>query len=183
MEQYNNETNDSGVLISDILNSPVDPIIDPRDNYIVVFDLDNTLTCGIENAKKAIQFARANNFIIAFSTARAVQYFADLNLIDLGLNPNDFSKDFYTCVRMDHLFGNNMMALQENIAQQKLNHLIDLSNKYHIPRSHIILIDDNILNIMTVQKNGFQVIHANADSCGMTDDVDMKLYAIMRNNG
>ena len=150
-------------------------------DIIIVFDIDNTLTCNIQNARKAVLFAKARNIRLAISTARAVPYTGDLNLIDLSLDHTDFINDFYTCTRNDHLFENNTQALTINIANQKLDHLLIIQKKYSIDnRKKIILIDDNIYNITVANNNGFSVIHANAIPCGINDNIEEELYGILR---
>ena len=60
-----------------------------------VFDLDDTLTCGQERAKEAINYCKSKGCKISINTARPTKWYSDIKLSQLDLSENDFNDDFY----------------------------------------------------------------------------------------
>jgi hypothetical protein len=147
---------------------------------ICAFDLDNTITCGLENAKIAIDICKKNNYKIAINTARPTMWFSDIKLDHIGLLESDFIDDFY--------FGDNYACsftdyecLSKNIADTKTKHLHTLAKKYDINPSNVILFDDIFHNINNANNNGFSTIFANNPMCGLPNNIHIQLENIMSN--
>lgn len=135
-------------------------------NGVCAFDLDDTITCGIEQAAKAIQSCKKNNCKIAIITARPRKWYSDINLEDLGLKEEDFIDDFY--------YGDNLLcsfiddvSFKNCIANNKVRQLKHISEKYNIKPERILFFDDNHDNIKLASEAGFKCIHANHDLCGL----------------
>lgn len=145
---------------------------------VCAFDLDGTITCGLENAKKAIETCRNYNYKIAINTARPIKFYSDIKLDKLGLNKEEFIDDFYygevyLCSFTDY----NCMT--ENISDTKVKHLNTLADKWNVKPKNIILFDDQIYNINKAKANGFSVITANNPICGLPDDVTEQIKNII----
>lgn len=132
-------------------------------NCVCVFDLDNTITCGLDTAKHVIQECKKNNCQIVVNTARTSPYIEDIQLDYLNLPKNI---EIYYGDHDQHSF-KNYNHLIEYIALKKKEHLDTISKKYNTKKSRIILFDDNETNIKTAQKYGYSVIHANHPMCGL----------------
>lgn len=153
---------------------------EPRVECVCVFDLDDTLTCGIPQAKQAIDTCRKNYCKFAINTARNSTYLEDIQLKELGLNPSEFVNDYYIGDWMDKNSSFvNHDNLIEYIAQTKVKHLQTISNKYKVPKDKVILFDDNDVNIKIAKENGFSVIHANSRTCGLNSDVSEHIEYIL----
>jgi phosphoglycolate phosphatase-like HAD superfamily hydrolase len=143
----------------------------PTYRGVCAFDLDDTLTCGIENARDAIKVCKQNNYKIAIVTARGKKYYSDIRLYDLGLSEKDFIDDFYhRDARCSYL---NDTCSAENIALQKTDQLIYLSKKYNVEPKRVIFFDDQLPNIEKARNAGFSVVHANDTKCGIPN-VDLE---------
>jgi len=150
-------------------------------NGICVFDLDNTITCGINNAKNAISICKSNNYKIAVNTARQSHYYSDINLNELGLTEEDMNNDFYHGENYQCSFGDNN-CFHNSIADTKVKHLYTLSKKYNLPHKKIILFDDIWNNIEKANNNGFSSVYANHHICGLPDDVNEQLKKLITLN-
>ena len=147
-------------------------------NGICVFDLDNTITCGIDRAAEAINICKNNNYKIAFSTARPTPWYSDIKIKDLGLTEADFKDDFYHGEEYKCSFTDNV-CLANSISDTKLKQLYNISKKYNIKPNKIILFDDQHYNVEKAQKNGFSVIHANNPMCGLPSNIKEQLHELM----
>jgi len=145
---------------------------------VCALDLDGTITCGIYNAKKAIQICKDANYKIAINTARPSKYYSDIKLDLLGLKESDFIDDFYYGETLKCSFG-DYQCLENNISATKLKHLITIENKWKVPRNKIILFDDVYQNVKIAEDNGFSVIYANNPACGINENFENKLYNII----
>jgi hypothetical protein len=145
---------------------------------VCAFDLDGTITCGIENARKAINICRTNNYKIAINTARPAKYYSDLKLDLLDLKYEEFGDDFYhgeinLCSFIDY----NCMT--NNISDIKVKHLETLAEKWKVNPKNVILLDDQHYNIDKAKNKGFSTIHANNPICGLPDNVDKQIENII----
>lgn len=145
---------------------------------VCAFDIDGTITCGIENAKKAIDTCRKNNYKIAINTARPVKFYSDLKLNDLGLKHEEFLDDFYhgeinLCSFVDY------DCMTNNISDVKVKHLETLARKWNVSPKNVILFDDQHYNIDKAKNKGFSVISANNPICGLHDNVDEQIENII----
>lgn len=150
---------------------------------ICVFDLDDTLTCGFDNAKAAIYECKINECKIAINTARPAPYYRDIKLKKLGLEKSDFEGDIYygDWIR-DMVSSISYEKIMEKVVSTKVKHLKTLENKYNISdRKKIILFDDHIGNIKGARDAGFSVIHANSVACGLPEDVGKQIRDIINN--
>ena len=146
-------------------------------NGVCAFDLDDTITCGIEQAKIAINTCKKNNYKIAIITARPQQYYSDIKLDALGLIEEDFIDDFYHGDKHECSFIDKN-CLMDSIAETKVKQLYELSKKYNLDPSKIIFFDDQLKNIENAKINGFYTVHANNPSCGLPIDIYDKLSNI-----
>lgn len=165
-----------GIII--FLISRKDNFIENNPECICAFDLDNTITCGIDRAALAIKTCKKNNCKIAINTARQSRWHSDLKLDKLGLTADDYDSDFYhgepfMCSFMDN------KCLENNIASTKVKHLDTLSSKWNIEPRKIILFDDVIHNIEAARNSGYSTVFANHDLCGLPSDVDKKIEKIL----
>jgi len=133
---------------------------------ICAFDLDNTITCGIDRAAEAIKTCKNLNCKIAFNTARTAKWHSDLDLNGLGLDPQDLDNDFYHGEEYRCSFSDRK-CFEDTIAETKVKHLWTLSRKWNIKPSKIILFDDQISNIDRAKAEGFATILANHHHCGL----------------
>lgn len=152
---------------------------------ICVFDLDDTLTCGFDNAKAAIYECKINECKIAINTARLLPYYKDIDLKKLGLHENDFKDDVYHGDwdkegDKESLTTLSISSILEKVAMTKVKHMETLMKKYNIsdPKK-IILFDDQIKNIELAKSAGFSTIHANSVACGIPEDVRKRIRDIM----
>lgn len=137
---------------------------------ICAFDLDGTITTGLDRAAKAIAKCKEMGAIIAINTARPSKWYDDLDLHKLGLNDVDIESDFYhgepfKCSFVD------MNCFEDSIASTKVKHLYTLSSKWNVLPKRIILFDDQLYNINKAKQSGFSTIHANYHSGGLPEDV------------
>jgi len=142
-------------------------------NYdcICAFDIDGTITTGIDRASKAIKRAKELNCKIAINTARPSKWYSDLDLKGLGLHESDFDSDFYNgepfkCSFLD------TQCFENSIATTKVNHLYTLSKKWNVKPHRIILFDDQWYNIKKAKEAGFATIYANHHLGGLPDNVN-----------
>lgn len=136
---------------------------------ICAFDIDGTITCGIDRAAKAIAKCKELGARIAINTARPSKWYSDLDLPKLGLSESDLS-DFYhgepfACSFID------TDCFENAIANTKVKHLYAMSSKWNIKPERIILFDDQRTNIKTAKETGFSTIHANHYLGGLPDNV------------
>jgi FMN phosphatase YigB (HAD superfamily) len=146
--------------------------------YVCVFDLDNTITCGIERAAEAIKFCKDNSFKIAINTARPTKWFDDLKLEKLGLTIEDFKDDFYFGKSFECSF-TDQNCFEDSISQTKVDHLHNISKKYNVPPNKIILFDDQYYNIKKAKEHGFSTVYANHQECGLPEHTISILESIV----
>jgi len=153
---------------------------EPDDSCFCCFDLDQTLTCSIRQAKEAISECRKNKCILGINTARSGPYLNDVPLNELDLSLNEIKNDIY------HGSGPNILAtftsakdFNDHIARKKLDHLYTIKNKYNLNPKRIIFFDDNYNNIKLAKENGFSTIHANNPMCGLNNNVSRQIDSIL----
>jgi hypothetical protein len=141
---------------------------------ICVFDIDGTITCGINRAAQAIKYCKERGCKIAINTARPSKWYDDLDLNGLGLHKDDFDSDFdsnfyngepFKCSFIDQ------KCFEDSIANTKIKHLHTLSVKWNVKPELIILFDDQYYNIEKAKHAGFSTIYANHHLCGLPDNV------------
>jgi hypothetical protein len=153
-----------------ISTDSTDPSINFTPNGICVFDIDGTITCGLDRAAKAISRCKELGFKIAINTARPTKWYDDLDLNSLGLHKNDFDSDFYHGKQLECSFIDTK-SFEESIASTKVTHLRTLSEKWNVNPRRIILFDDQYPNIEKAKQAGFSAIFANHNRCGLPDNV------------
>lgn len=160
-----------------------------RYNGVCAFDLDDTITCGIGNAKRAIDICKQNNYKIAINTARVMPFYEDIRLKELGLTEDEIVDDFYHGKEYKCSFTTNE-EFRDKIAETKVEHMYTLANKWGLPKEKVILFDDQETNIIKAKIHGFPTITAgggngsgsgNGDevSCGLPDNINEQLYKHM----
>lgn len=147
---------------------------------ICAFDLDDTLTCGLASAKKAVMKCKEKKCKFAVNTARSVPYYNDIRLNEIDLEPELFINDIYVWKNNNMTF-TSYDNLAKNVADTKVLHLENLATKYNVSKNRIILFDDNSTNIEIASKSGFSTIHANDVQCGLPSNVDKKIEYILEN--
>ena len=150
----------------------------PKVDCICAFDLDDTLTCGLDRASRAISECKLRGCKIAINTARPSKWYHDLNLGVLGLVPEDFDSDFYHGEAYQCSFGDDK-CLEETIANTKVKHLQTLAIKWGVPNYRVILFDDQFYNIEKARLAGFSTIQANHHACGMPENVIEQISKIL----
>jgi len=165
--------------------SNVSNVSNPEINkqFICAFDIDNTLTCGIQQAAKAISACKEYGAKIAIITARPTPWYSDLNLKDLGLTESDFIDDFYHGEEFNCSF-TDKDCFEKSISSTKVKHLKMLVEKYNTEANRIIFFDDQYSNIQAAIKEGFSTIYANHDLCGIPPNADInvkKIFSIIEN--
>ncbi len=163
---------------------------DPIENFskttcVCVFDLDGTLTCGLDKAKIAVDECKKRNCKIAFNTARTSPYYKDIDINSLGLDESEFISDVYhgdwdkSTIAGSTAFFNGSNELATKIANTKTKHMKTIQDKYNVPPKRIILFDDVHENITSVVNSGFSGIHANNKQCGINNDVKTDISRIL----
>lgn len=147
---------------------------------VCAFDLDDTLTCGLERAAAAIAACRENNCKIAINTARPSPWFSDIKLQELGLKEDDFIDDFYHGEPFQCSF-QNRECLEKSISGTKIKHLQTLALKWNVEPRRVILFDDQYPNVLGATKSGFSSIHANHYKCGLPEGSYNKVHSILNN--
>ena len=147
-------------------------------NGICAFDLDNTITCGIDRASAAIAYCKSKGCKIAINTARPSKWYSDLDLIGLGLHPDDFDSDFYHGQALQCSFGDKR-CFEDTISATKVKHLHTLANKWNVKPQRVILFDDQWSNIEKAQIDGFSTVYANHDQCGLPSNVVEQIEKIL----
>jgi len=150
----------------------------PKYPGICAFDLDNTLTCGLDNAAKAIAKAKELGSKIAIVTARPQKFFGDLNFPKLGLQIEDIGDDFYIGEQFKCSFF-DIKCMEDSIADTKVKNLQILAEKYAVDPKRIILLDDQPANIRKAIAGGFSGILANNPTCGLKNNVDEEIENIL----
>ncbi len=145
---------------------------------ICVFDLDKTITCGLDQAKNAIKECRQNSCKFAFNTARPQPYYDDIKFSELTLNKDEIENDVYHGNNYD-MHKISYINLVNEIANKKVENLNIIHKKYNVPKKKIILFDDVIENIQHAQKHGYSVIHANHPVCGLNQHVKSNIKDIL----
>jgi hypothetical protein len=146
---------------------------------VCAFDLDNTLTCGISRAAKAVDICKKQGCKIAINTARPTPWFSDLKLKRLGLEEIDFKDDFYHIEPFKCSFQDNN-CLSETISNTKSDHLDTISKKYSVPKNKVILFDDQWDNVKRARERGFSGIYANHPNCGISQNVHKEIDKILK---
>jgi hypothetical protein len=146
---------------------------------ICAFDLDNTITCGIDRAAKAVRKCKEKKCRIAINTARPTKWYHDIKLDSLGLLESDFDTDFYNGEEFKCSFI-EPKCLENSIAETKVKHLHTLSNKWKVEPSKIILFDDQYSNIKKAKENGFSTVFANHHLCGIPENIDRMIDEIIQ---
>ncbi len=147
-------------------------------NGVCVFDLDNTITCGIQNAKIAIDVCRNNNYKIAINTARPTLWYSDIKLDELGLDEHEFIDDFYYGKPFNCSFTDNS-CLINSISETKVDHLDTISKKWNIRPKNIILFDDQYYNISKANEKGYSTVFANNPQCGLSDNIKEQIEKLI----
>jgi hypothetical protein len=149
-------------------------------NCACVFDLDNTITCNISNAKKAVDECSSRSCLFAINTARTQSYYKDIEIDNLGIPHSAFINDFYHGDWDKNNFSYaNKEELMSYIAKTKVKNLDIISKKYGIPKKSIILFDDNTTNIDSAKYNGYSTILADHSNCGLKQNVDKEISDIL----
>ncbi len=153
---------------------------EPIPNCICAFDIDGTITTGIDRAAKAISKAKELGCKIAINTARPSKWYDDLDLSGLGLKESDFDSDFYNGKPFECSF-TDIKCFENSIATTKLDHLYTLSQKWNVKPDRIILFDDQWYNIEKAKQAGFSTIYANYHLGGLPDNVSILIDNILNN--
>jgi hypothetical protein len=147
-------------------------------NCVCVFDLDDTITCGLDIASQAISKCKNMSCKIAINTARPVKWYSDIKLDELGLTSEEIDSNIYhgepfKCSFMD------TKCMQESIAQTKVKHLRTIASKFDTIPKRVILFDDQRLNIDKAKENGFSGILANHFVCGLPNNTIQQIDDIL----
>lgn len=160
------------------LNKPIKEDLSIEKKYsettcVCVFDLDHTITCGLDRAAAAVKECKIRHCKIAINTARPMPYYSDIKLDVLGLTEKDFKDDFYHGEFIEGLISTlSHGQLTKTISDTKSRHLKTIKDKYKILDSkRIILFDDVFRNVEDARKNGFGGIHANHPKCGLNESI------------
>lgn len=145
---------------------------------VCAFDLDDTITCGIERAANVIKHCKDLGCKLAINTARPGRSYSDLNLQGLGLKIEDFESDFYNGSPFQCSF-TDTKCFVDAIANTKVDHLHTLSIKWGIEPRRVILFDDQIANVEKARQAGFSAILANHPDCGLSDDTITQIDKIL----
>lgn len=152
-------------------------------NCVCVFDIDDTITCGFDQAKKAIDECKKRSCLFAINTARTTKYHADIEYEKLGLTKDSFVEmfddNFYNGTWNKKNSYINQDELIKDIAKNKTEHLITIKSKYNVPNNRIILFDDNYENLKNAKLHGFSTIYANSESCGLGKNVVREISDIL----
>jgi hypothetical protein len=148
---------------------------------ICAFDIDGTITTGIDRAAKAIKRCKELGARIAINTARPTKWYSDLDLHNLGISDTEIDSEFYhgepfTCSFTD------LKCFENAIAGTKVKHLHTLSSKWKVRPERIILFDDQWSNVSMAKQAGFSAIHANYHSGGLPHDVVEQIENILLEN-
>src|SRR5574343_1404983 len=137
---------------------------------VCVFDIDDTITCGLQNAKEAIDTCKERSCKLAINTARGGIYYNGIDFNALGIEPDTFYDDYYhgTWNKMSYASENELI---DDIAKTKVDHLYTVQQKYSVPKDRVILFDDNLNNIALAKYNGFSTILANHANCGLPHNI------------
>ncbi len=141
---------------------------------VCAFDLDHTLTCGLEQAANAVKTCKDHNCKIAIVTARPTPWYSDIKLRELGLDEADFIDDFYHGEKFKCSF-TSRDCLENAVSSTKVKHLRTLAEKYSVEPERIILFDDQHPNVQAAFDAGFKAIHANHDMCGLPHNAHHKV--------
>lgn len=126
--------------------------IAPLKKCICVFDIDHTINVG--NPIPYISTCIENNCRLAINTARPVKYIDDVPIKQMGfVEPHFVDSDFYWNP-------SSYSQTEHSIATIKSNYMEVLQNKYKVPKSCVILLDDNQTNIKYAKQNGFSTVLA-----------------------
>jgi len=151
----------------------------PIPDCICVFDLDDTITCGFDNARKAIDECKNRSCVFAVNTARTSPYYADIKFGELGIHPEIFKDNFYHGTWNSKMSYVSNSSLSDEIAKTKIEHLDTLHNKYGTAKDKIILFDDNDTNINLAKYHGYSTIIANHENCGLNNNVIKEISNIL----
>jgi hypothetical protein len=165
------------VLIAFMIHKEKFQIKNEEPDCICAFDIDGTITCGIDKAAKAIAKCKELGAKIAINTARPTKWYDDLDLPNLGLTDTEIDSEFYHGKPFACSF-TDIRCFENAIANTKVNHLHTLSNKWNVKPERIILFDDQWSNIAMAKEAGFSVIYANSE--GLPDNVADKIEELLR---
>ena len=143
---------------------------------VCAFDLDNTVTCGLDSARAAIAKCKSRGMRLAINTARLTRDTRDIDLVSLGLG--DVGEDFYVGTRYTCSF-ESAECFNAAVAETKVSHLEHLAQKYGVPRAHVVLFDDLESNVRLARARGFSAIHANSPGCGIPADAADQLDQVL----
>lgn len=143
---------------------------DSDSGCVCAFDLDGTITCGVDRAAKAITRCKELGCKIAINTARPTKWYHDLDLHGLGLADHDFDSDFYHGEPFKCSF-TDTKCFENSIADTKVKHLHTLATKWNVNPQRVILFDDQWSNIEKAKQSGFSAVYANNNLCGLPDNV------------
>jgi 3-deoxy-D-manno-octulosonate 8-phosphate phosphatase KdsC-like HAD superfamily phosphatase len=137
---------------------------------ICAFDIDGTITTGIDRAAKAIKRCKELGAKIAINTARPTKWYSDLDLDGLGVSHIEIDSEFYHGEPFACSF-TDIKCFENAIAGTKVKHLYTLSSKWNVRPERIILFDDQWSNVAMAKEAGFSAIHANYHLGGLPDNV------------
>lgn len=146
--------------------------IEPKEDIICVFDIDNTLTIG--KVERCIKMCKDMGCRLAINATTDVETPDDLPLkkwgfVDPYFDPNDYYSD-----------PNSKTTNFNEAASTKLENMISLQNKYNIKdRRRLILVDDNRINIDKITESGFGGVHVGKKNPGIQEEDIVELYNII----
>lgn len=147
---------------------------------ICAFDIDGTITRGINRAARAIAKCKELGAVIAINTARPSKWYDDLDIHALGLAGSDFESNFYHGEPFRCSF-TDINCFEDSIASTKVKHLYELSSKWNVVPKRIILFDDQWNNINKAKQAGFSTIQANNPYGGLPENVVDQIDHILSN--
>ena len=129
------------------------------DRKVCVFDLDDTLQAwncngnsecirkANENAKNVINYCKSNNMNIAINTARSSSSLEYIPHEIVKVLPADINKNFY--------HRGLIHGPKKSVVQQKKMFMDDIAKKFDAKKENMILFDDRLDIIKTVQSAGY----------------------------
>lgn len=160
-------------------NPPETPYSPPK-TCACVFDIDDTITCGFEAARGAVDACRAAGCHFAVNTARLKGALSGVSLPAVGLDYEDVKDDLYVG-DWDRLGASLFEGhLDTKIAATKVAHLRTIAKKYNLAPRRVILFDDNALNVDWARKAGFGTVLASGAGCGLPNDSAARVSYLLR---
>ena len=136
----------------------------PGGGAVCAFDIDNTITCGRENAKELIGWCRDRGFGLGIITARPMRVPPD-DWRELGFSREDLRDNFY----------HNPRSLTQTAAehgQHKAAAMESLRQRHQIAdKKCVLLLDDMPYNIEAVRQGGYSAVRVgDRRRCGLTPE-------------